>query len=456
MRVLKIVVRSLVAMLGLSVLCIVLAAAFFNPNSYRGQIEAWVVQQTGRSFTLDGDLQWSWWPQVAIALPAMRLGSAPSGEAAQDFLNWQQASISVRLWPLLRGRLQLGTLRVRGLRLVLARNANGEVNWQDLLDRWSADQSPSRWQFDQLEGLRLQDAQVQFTDAMTQRSTTLQIDQLHTSAVRFDAPIDLDLTAQLHTQQSTQSVTLPGKLHAQLQADAALQQVQVAKLEFNGTLSSDRLFVLTTRSLPLSLILQDSAWQAPLSMQAPSLSMQVGEAHANGHLQITTAASKSSVTAALPSTATAVPTRPQIETSLQIAVPNLRRWLQTLGIDLPPTSDATVLQSLAMSIAAHGDVTQMQIQLLAAQLDQSHLSGSAELRFDTPAYRGVLQADVLNLDRYMPSNIAIGNTKRAAAIAKPIPLTWLRGLPVQGALHIEHAQWQGIKAQRLSIKLDGE
>jgi uncharacterized protein involved in outer membrane biogenesis len=95
-RVLIVAGRWLAAVLGLSVLCIVLALGFFNPNARRDDIEAWVTEQTGRSFTLDGELGWQLWPHPAVTLPHIRLGlrPAPKKQAMPSAVcQWQQASV---------------------------------------------------------------------------------------------------------------------------------------------------------------------------------------------------------------------------------------------------------------------------------------------------------------------------------------------------------------------------
>ncbi len=62
MRTLTKALRGLAAVLGLSVLCIVLALVFFNPNRQHDRILAWADAQTGQHLTVNGEFDWQLWP----------------------------------------------------------------------------------------------------------------------------------------------------------------------------------------------------------------------------------------------------------------------------------------------------------------------------------------------------------------------------------------------------------
>jgi hypothetical protein len=67
--------------LGLSVLYIVPALRFFNPNAQRARIAAWVTHETGRNFTFEGELERQLWPHPT--LPQSVLWSLPEDVASE-------------------------------------------------------------------------------------------------------------------------------------------------------------------------------------------------------------------------------------------------------------------------------------------------------------------------------------------------------------------------------------
>lgn len=457
-RVLIIAGRWLVAVLGLSVLCIVLALGFFNPNARRDDIEAWVSEQTGRSFTLGGELGWQVWQPLAVTLPHIRLAEAPgtpkTGDALQPFAEWQRARFSLRLWPLIRGRLELGAVQVSGLRLRLQRDVSGRDNWQDLLQWLDSDQSPSRFKFSHLDQLQIDDAQITFDDVAAHRKTLLRIESLNTTAVAFNRPIEIVLKAQASTQVgadthastdtlNSQAIELPFTLALQIQTDELRQRWQLDDIQVVAHLTATGVLGDTTiNALPMTLRLQQAAWQAGQPLVLTELGAAIGEVQLA--LQLTMNEGRLTTTTATP----------QVSAAVQVAVPNLRQWLQRLTIEVPMTRDATVLQRLAAQLQIAGSAQDLRLQLNSLQLDQTRLSGEARVQHidATPRYFAELHADRLDLDRYLPVATAV---KREPRSASPVPIDWLRTLHTQGQLRIDQARWQAIRAQQLTITLDG-
>jgi AsmA protein len=131
MRMLKIagvVVGSLVV---LFVVALIAAALLIDPNAYKGRIEREVQQSTGRALVLSGDLHLHVFPWIALRLGPASLGNPP-GFPATPFVTLQQASLRVRLLPLLHGELQIGHVEIDGLDARLLRDAQGRGNWESL------------------------------------------------------------------------------------------------------------------------------------------------------------------------------------------------------------------------------------------------------------------------------------------------------------------------------------
>lgn len=439
MRVLTVVGRCLAALFGLSLLCIVLLAAFFNPNAYRRELQDWVSAQTGLSFTLDGDIGWHPGPQLELTLPAMRLEANPeSNTTPQTFAAWQQARLSVSLWSLLTGKLVFGEFELHGLQLNLQRHATGGNNWEALLHRLMQDDQPGRFRFSRLDRMQIQDAELRLDDQRNQRRSTLQIQRLETSNVQVAHPIDVSMQLRITTHAGLQSLDMPLVLTTQLEAAPAQQQLRLRNLRSSGQLSSAGVISeLVTHALPWTLALDQMQWQgAAGTLSVESLHASLGGAQLTGGLtleQLNT-------------------TRPQLAATAQMTVPQLREWLQTLNLPVAATRDPGVLHMLRMEVQASGDAQALLLKVPDLQLDQTRMSGLATLTFTDPSRYGVtLHADQLNLDRYLPRLMSGG-----AAAASPVPLDWLRSWHLQGTLRIDQARLQGIEARQLILNLDTE
>ena len=87
-------------MFGIVVLASVAIYVFFDPNEYRDEISAAVKESTGRDLTIEGDLSLSLFPWLAIEVGRTELGNA-EGFGDQPFLEFEAASLSIRLMPLI-------------------------------------------------------------------------------------------------------------------------------------------------------------------------------------------------------------------------------------------------------------------------------------------------------------------------------------------------------------------
>lgn len=133
--------RILIKALGIGAAVVVAVAAavalglwlFFDPNDYRGELEALVESRTGREFSIDDELALTFFPWLGVETGRLRLGQT-EGFGDDDFAGVDSAAMRLRLLPLLRGRLEVGAVVLDGLRLNLARDDEGRGNWTDLLD----------------------------------------------------------------------------------------------------------------------------------------------------------------------------------------------------------------------------------------------------------------------------------------------------------------------------------
>src|ERR1700730_17102399 len=127
MRMFRIVAILTGALLVLLVVVAVALLLFVDPNRYRGDIERVAREHTGRVLVIHGKLQLKIFPWLALSVHDVELSNRP-GFGAQPFMTVQNASIGVKLLPLLGKRLQVSRIALDGVDVNLVSRGD-ENNW---------------------------------------------------------------------------------------------------------------------------------------------------------------------------------------------------------------------------------------------------------------------------------------------------------------------------------------
>lgn len=183
------------------------------------------------SFQLPADTQQP--PQLAITGEAtlQDLSLVPSAGAA-PLLGWQRLQLSVaRLQPLAR-QAALGDLRIDGLRLALARDAQGRLNLQQLAGgaasapaaSASAQPAPDPWQFS-LQSLTLADASIDWQDATARPAARLALSDLQLKAGPLDSRPGATAPLQWSARLGPPGVAAPAETSGQGQVGPAAAQL---------------------------------------------------------------------------------------------------------------------------------------------------------------------------------------------------------------------------------------
>ncbi len=115
---LKKILIGLGAVLGVVVLGLVALAVFFDANKYKPEIQQYVLDHYKRTLTFQGDLSLSVFPRFAIALPPTTLSNRGGDRSSASL---KGAKVSVAVLPLLRGRVEVGTVSIDGLTATIER-----------------------------------------------------------------------------------------------------------------------------------------------------------------------------------------------------------------------------------------------------------------------------------------------------------------------------------------------
>lgn len=126
---LKRVFQLLIALIVILAIATIGIVNFVNPNQFKGVIEREVLANTGYTLTVNGPIQWRWYPMLSLEFNNIAIQNLPpfSGQ----LLSAKTIEAECKLLPVFMGKIALN-VRLKGLDLVLTRNTKGQGNWENL------------------------------------------------------------------------------------------------------------------------------------------------------------------------------------------------------------------------------------------------------------------------------------------------------------------------------------
>ena len=411
-RIANIIVGTLVGLIVLGVAALLL---FVDPNRYRGDIEQAAKQHTARVLAIHGKLELKVFPWLALSVHDVELSNR-AGFGTQPFLTVQNASIGVKLLPLLGRRLEVSRVRLDGVNITLI--SRGEQNnWQDLGESEAtpeapAGNSPGPGAVASIEGVDLSKSSVVFKDEIKKTSTQLANLELHTGR----------LEASPH-RTSLEKVELQGTYLSQPSAETGTAQQQT-----RGGADAPKPLAFSLSSSGLTL---DNRAH---TLAPTKIAVKLGDAA----LDVSLSGEKMS-------------TERVVTGSVAVPTTSARNLLLSLGVAPPITRDPGALS--AFGLQTNFRLTRKQLQLSALQLtlDDTRVQGTAGLEdLHTPALRFDLNVNEINVDRYRAPVEKAAAAKHppgpsdAPPPPTPLPLETLRKLDVTGTLHVASATFSNL------------
>src|ERR687897_2340794 len=106
-----------------------LAVPFLLPTeAYKQQIEAQAERATGRALAIEGRLDISVLPTVAVTAEDVRLANAP-GSPRPEMVRLKGLQAELKVWPLLRGSVEVDRFVLLEPEFYLEIDAAGRPNW---------------------------------------------------------------------------------------------------------------------------------------------------------------------------------------------------------------------------------------------------------------------------------------------------------------------------------------
>ncbi len=388
MKIVKWVLGILLVVVLLVVAAVGVLTLVVDPEEIREQVAERFEEKTGHSLVIGAPVEWSVFPWVGLHLEKVRIGSAPGfGEkplAEVDYLD-----VKVGLMPLLEKRIAVDTVVLRGVRLDLRRNREGRANWEGLLaaggGEGADEKAPERekaaadFRLD-IKGVELEDLDLSYTDEQKGQQLSLQDLYVQVGELRPGVPVMVRMGTRFSSGEP--AVRMKLDLSTEVTAGSDFRRIDLsalsAELEAAGA------------GLPAEGVKLKLAADAALDLAADRLA--VSDLSLSGPaVDLTGAVSVDRLR-----------TAPRVEGRLALQETDLKRLLRLFGVALE-TADPEALTRVSASLQLRQQGEALEIRPLEVRLDDTTLKGFVSIpSFQGPVVRAQLEADRIDLDRYLP------------------------------------------------------
>jgi len=448
-----------------------------DPNDYKDEISSQVEKATGRNLTLQGDIELSVFPWIALELGPLSLSNA-QGFKADSFAQVKAAEIRIKLMPLLKKQLEMDTVVLDGLVLNLETDKNGKTNWDDLTQadevvkeeaKPSKEKSGPALAAISIAGVKLTNANILWSDASKGESYQLRNLNLNTDPLvpgeptavdmAFDlisakpeakAHVTLDTNVMVDMENQQYALTdlafttiaegkaLPFaqadiKLNGDIKADMVKQLVNVTDLALAAKANND------TQTIDANMVGQVTSnlatqqttvdgFELTANIKDPSLPGEQADLKltsnisANLKQQTLTLSAlmlelEELMLAADIKANNILGDKPGFAGNIHIQPFSLRKLANDMDIELPEMADNKTLENVEVKAELEGSTSHINAKQLDVTLDQSNLAGQFAINnFAKPAYNFKLKLDQIDVDRYLPP-VEKGEAKPAATPA---------------------------------------
>ena len=466
-KLIKIILWSLASLVVIVVLAAILIPVLVNPNDYKDEIAQQVYQKTGRTLTIEGDID------LSISLPlsvSLDLGktelSNAKGFGEQPFARIDEVSLYVAIMPLLtQNRLDIGEVRLNNMALNLIKNKDGKTNWADLSGEKSATEKETDAKSStgtakpatekasmpaiSVAGLSVKDAQISWTDKQNNQHIVLSKANISISELIEDKPFDLEISTLIDSTNPEMKGSF--KLSSSPTITLTQQLFKLPKTQLTLDLTGSALPGGATKTTLGGDIVFDGLKQL---LDINGMKLTSYEMIINGQFH-----------------AAKLDSAPEYNGKISIEKFSPKQLAAALGAALPAMKQEQALSSADAQLSFKGNQNNLNISSLTANLDDTALTGTAAIKnFQKPVYGFDLKLNQLNLDYYAvaaPEQATAktpapkAETKKTASKGKPatapiFPVETLRTLNLDGKLTIGQFIAGGAKMTNVVIVLKGK
>ena len=225
-----------------------------NPNDFKPLIKEQVEAQTGRQLTIDGDIEWRFFPTIGFSIGEVAL-SNPDGFATPDLVKFNNAVLDLNVRPLFQHEINIGLVTLDGASFTLHTLKNGVSNLDNIgpekvntdateatstettVETVNTESTKPSTQLNDwkvtLEGIALTNAEVLIQD--DKAGTKMYFNDMNLSLSEFSPGEWAKLSFNLKGDLGQQKVMLDGK--TDLNIAATLDAASLKQTEFTASYS---------------------------------------------------------------------------------------------------------------------------------------------------------------------------------------------------------------------------
>lgn len=230
MKIIKYLLITLAVLVIVFVAGAAILVATVDPNDHKESIIAAVKDATGRDLKLEGDIGFSFFPKLGVNLGQAEFSNAKEfGDT--PFAKVDKVGVSVDLLSLLKMKVQADTIELKGLRVNLKKNKNGQTNWDDLVGKSSGDTSKTATTDEgssiglEVAGIHITDSELIYDDQQAGNKITLNPIELKTGSIGSGKPSSISLQLGLEQTNPALSADVDLNTKARLNLSTAVYQL---------------------------------------------------------------------------------------------------------------------------------------------------------------------------------------------------------------------------------------
>lgn len=227
--------RSLILLASTAIIFLGLwgsAVIFLDEQRLKSVVASQLSAQSGRKVEIRGALSLGFFPRLRVHAEDVVM-AAPEGFDGPRFLFADEIEMSVRLLPLIRGRVSPTDVRLSGATLNLYTDFEGRSSVDGLVA--TGDGGVRRGaELLMIRQLRLEDVRVVIADMGLDRSHTVQVEQIEFDRFAFDEPLEFRFQGNLGEPALFSYMEVEGLLHV---PSSRRRPVRLSSMRMHGELS---------------------------------------------------------------------------------------------------------------------------------------------------------------------------------------------------------------------------
>lgn len=427
MKLYKTISIVLGSVLLVGVIAFVSLATFVSPNRFKPVLITQVKKLTGRDLTMDGDLSWTLYPNLGVKVGHLTLNNSTEFKE-KIFAEIDNATITVKLVPLIHSKVESSGITIHGLKLNLIKNAQGKTNWEDLHNHPSStstttvnDASLTNMQKTSLgiavSGIDISKANINWLDEATDNHISIQDFELHAKNITLTKPFPVQ--AKFNFVEPAANLSGNVSLASKISVDLQNQIYTLATTKLAAVINQGKKnFAINLNS--------DITNTANEKIAIENIIGNIANLTLTGKMQISNLAST-----------------PNLTGNLQIAPFDVKKWLQSTGQDVATLQTLrnlsgnvtfTATDSLK-SVNLQSDMTIDEIE--AAKMHITKINVKARLA------NGILNLAPITAEFYqgvLNGNSKVNFNSTAPQINLQAKLTQVQAAPLLADLGASHAK----------------